>query len=153
MKKQCRRKIYQLVNPIQFAIDGAAITPEAELNLLRMRELSAIDAFAHGWATEQDWHEVSAMNAIAWRLAINGFGVEVIQICQGVKVHLDEADARFKRIGKMGSTGPALQAFRDLYQFHDLQRQSIARSDYENAISEAVKRVKFVKQEAKRVKA
>lgn len=40
MKKQRRRKIWALVNPIQHAIEGATITPESKLNQLKIRELS-----------------------------------------------------------------------------------------------------------------
>ena len=40
MRKKTRRKVWALVNPIQHAIEGAAITPEDKLNQLQLRELT-----------------------------------------------------------------------------------------------------------------
>lgn len=42
MRKKCRRKVWALVNPIQHAIEGAAITPEDKLNQLQLREMAAV---------------------------------------------------------------------------------------------------------------
>ena len=42
----------------------------------------------------------------------------------------------------MGTSGPGLNAFRDVYQYHDLQRQSVARSVYEQAIRRVTDKVK-----------
>ena len=44
MKKQCRRKIWSKINPIEHAIVGAAITPDDLLDKLRLIELSAIES-------------------------------------------------------------------------------------------------------------
>ncbi len=44
MKKHTRRTHYQLINPIQHAIAGAAITDTASLDKLRMIELQALEA-------------------------------------------------------------------------------------------------------------
>ena len=43
-------------------------------------------------------------------------------------------------IGRMGATGPALQCWQDLYEYHDLQRQSVARSVYEEMIRKTTDR-------------
>lgn len=61
-RKQCRRKVWGLVNPIQHAIDRA-------------------------------------------------------------QAGLSDAHDRFKATGRMGLSGPAIQAMRDLAEYHDLQRQ------------------------------
>ena len=42
----------------------------------------------------------------------------------------------------IGVSGPELQALRDGYQFHDLQRQSISRSRYERAIVTTANRIR-----------
>lgn len=75
-----------------------------------------------------EWHEMIALMVIARRMAKAGIGPEVLPVCQEVNRHLVEAKDRFDRIGKMGLTGPGLQAIRDLYDYHDLQRQSVSRS-------------------------
>jgi len=58
MRKQTRRKHWALVNPIQHAIEGAAITPDEKLSQLKLRELAAIEAFAKGKATVREWHHL-----------------------------------------------------------------------------------------------
>lgn len=42
----------------------------------------------------------------------------------------------------MVMSGPGLQALRDLYEYHDLQRQSISRSEYEKWIRTAENRTR-----------
>jgi hypothetical protein len=42
----------------------------------------------------------------------------------------------------MGLTGPGLQALRDVIEWHQLQRGSIARSQYEQAIRLTAARIK-----------
>lgn len=140
MRKTTRRKVYALVNPIQHAIEGACITPERDLDKLRMYELSAIESFCTGRATLADWSAVKAMLNVAETMARRGVGQEVLSVCMQAQDHLIDAAKRFERIGKMGGTGPALQVWRDLYEYHDLQRKSVTRAEYERFIQEAINR-------------
>ena len=142
MRKQCKRKVYALVNPITHAIEGAAITPEDELRTLRLRELAAIDAFAKGLATEREWQDICAMLNLTEVLARRGVGPEALPYCEALQEHLAEAVTRYRVKNRMGTTGPGLQAMRDVFQFHDLQRQSISRSEYEKAIADAINKIK-----------
>lgn len=134
MRKRTVRKVWALINPITHAIDGAVITPEKELDRLRLRELANIDSFRYGRATLADWSELVALMNIAEAMAKSGVGVEVLSVCMQAQDHLVESAARFQRTGKMGATGPALQCWQDLYEYHDLQRTSVARSEYERYI-------------------
>ena len=61
MRKKCKRKVWPLLNPVTHAIEGAAITDTGKLNQLRMVELSAIEAFAKGRATPNDWRTIADM--------------------------------------------------------------------------------------------
>ena len=133
-RKRCKRKVWNLVNPIQHAIDGAGITTDDVLVELRTRELGAIDAFARGKAGLQEWHDITQMLNVCECMAINGIGIEALDTCQKAQEALKESADRFERTGKMGTTGTGLQAFRDLYEYHDLQRKSIARSEYDKQI-------------------
>lgn len=142
MRKQTRRKRYALVNPITFAIEGAAITPDAHLAQLRVRELAALESFRTGTATLQDWSDINAMNNIAETMSRNGIGVEVLSICLQAQDHLIESAKRFEKTRRMGATGPALQCWRDLYEYHDLQRTSVSRSEYERMIKKTTDRVR-----------
>ena len=142
-RKRCRRQVRALVNPITFAIEGAAITNQSALDKLRLVELAAIDAFARGRATVQDWHSMTQMLNLAETMAGMGIGrAEVMPACQAAQAHLIEATQRYERTGRMGTTGPGLQALRNLCEYHDLQRQSIPRSEYEKAIKLAADRIR-----------
>ncbi len=142
MRKRTVRKHYALVNPIEYAIEGAAITHDTDLNKLRMIELQAIEAFRTGKAGLQEWHEINSMMNLAETMAKGGIGVEVESICMQAQAHLIDSAKRYERIGRMGATGPALQCWQDLYEYHDLQRQSVARSVYEEMIRKTTDRLK-----------
>lgn len=142
MRKRTVRKHYALVDPIQHAIEGAAITNGDDLDKLRMIELQALEAFRTGTAGLQEWHEISSMMNLAETMAKGGIGVEVESICMQAQDHLIDSAKRFERIGRMGATGPALQCWQDLYEYHDLQRMSVSRSVYEEMIRKTTDRVR-----------
>lgn len=142
MRKRTRRKVYPLVNPIEHAIEGAAITPDSELSYLRLRELAAIEAFRTGAATIQEWSDLGGLLRIAETMARNGIGVEVLSVCMQAQDHLIESAKRYEATGKMGATGPALTCWRDLHEYHDLQRTSVSRGEYERALREATNRLR-----------
>lgn len=142
MRKRTMRKHYALVNPIQHAMEGAAITSGTDLDKLRMIELQALDAFRTGAAGLREWYEIESMMNVAETMAKHGIGVEVESICMQAQTHLLDSAKRFERIGRMGATGPALQCWSDLYEYHDLQRNSVARSVYEEMIRKTTDRVR-----------
>jgi hypothetical protein len=123
-----------LRNPIQYVKEGLVVTPDEDLNKLRMMELAALEAFRMGQATLAEWHRIKAMMNVAETMARSGIGEEVLSVCMQAQDHLIDAARRFERIGKMGASGPALQCWRDLYEYHDLQRISVPRAEYEKFI-------------------
>jgi len=142
MRKQCRRKVWALVNPIQHAIEGAAITPEEQLNQLKLRELAAIDAFAKGCAGLREWQDIVDMANLCELMASNGVGPEAAEDCAELQACMVEAARRYERTKKMGITGPGLQAMREVFEYHHLQRTSISRGEYERFIRELANRIK-----------
>lgn len=140
-RKHCRRKHYELVNPITLAITGAAITPDNLLDKLRMVELSAIESFTHGLATKADWKALADMLNVAETMARGGVGPEAIESCERAQAGLAESRERYERTKRMGLSGPALQAMRDLHEYHDLQRQSVSRGEYERWIQKTRNRI------------
>lgn len=142
MRKRTRRKVYPLFNPISYAIEGAAFTTERDLDKLRMLELTAIDQFAHGTATVRQWQDITDMLNLCETMAKQGIGPEALEACQRAQAALVEAAARYERTRRMGTTGEGLKAMRDLYEYHDLQRQSISRSEYESAIRVTSNRIR-----------
>lgn len=128
-RKVCRRKHYALVNPIDMAIKGCRPTDQDVLDQIRLRNLSAIDAFAHGRATQDDWREIADMANVSETMALAGVGPEVLQACEAVAEALADAYRRYKATGRLGMTGPQLVALRELHAYYDLQLSSIQRSD------------------------
>lgn len=141
-RKQCRRKVWALVNPIAHAIDGARITSGQKLDQLRMRDLSAIDAFSKGKAGLQEWSDIVAMMNVCEHMAFHGVGHEAKPVCHAAHGHLIDAAKRYEKTKRMGLTGPGLQCLRELYAYHDLQRTSIALSEYEHHILATANRIK-----------
>lgn len=142
MRKHTRRKVYTLVNPILYAMQGAAITPKDLLDKLRLRELAAIEAFRTGNATKQEWRDVSDFLNISETLALDGVGPEAMEACQAAQESLQAAHARYQECESLTLTGRELQTLRDAYEFFDLQRQSIARSRFEEAIQKTANKIK-----------
>ena len=135
MKKQCRRKIWSTnINPIAHAIAGASITDKASLNKLRLGELTALDAMTRGAGTVEDWRLLVDMMNIAETMGKNGIGAEVLEHCAKAQEALHQAALRYEKTRKMGLSGVGINALREIYEYHDLQRLSIPRSVYERMI-------------------
>ena len=141
-RKRCHRKHYPLVDPIACATQGAAITDAGRLDKLRLLELSALEAFRTGKATPEDWRQLADMVNVAETMALDGIGPEVIEPCAQASTALGEAHARYKTHGRLGLSGPQLQSLRNLHEFHDLQRTSISRGEYERAIKKTADRIR-----------
>lgn len=141
-RKKCRRKVWALIDPIAHAIAGAAITDTASLDKLRMLELSAIEAFAKGHATREDWRALADMLNICETMARDGIGPEALPSCMLAQIALGEAQSRYKDGRPLLFKGPELNAVRDAFAYHDLQRSSISRSQYEQAIAKTANRIR-----------
>jgi len=139
MKKQCRRKHWHLIDPIAHAIAGASITDQKSLNKLRLMELSAIESMAKGNGTTEDWQNIANMLNICEVMAISGIGPEALVYCEIAQQSLTEAARRYEIIKRMGLSGEGIQAVREVYAYHDLQRTSISRSEYERMIDKTRK--------------
>jgi hypothetical protein len=141
-RKRTVRRVWALVNPIQYAMAGASITPRKDMDALLLREIAALDAITHGRGGLKEWHDLCAVNNLTQTLAQQGVGPEALEPAHKAETALIDAAARFQRTGRMGFTGEGLQAIRDVIEWHDLQRSSIPRSQYESAIRLTVARVK-----------
>ena len=142
MKKKTKRKVYLLINPIEHAIRGAAISTDDDLRVHRDRENASLQAFRDGTATKVDWHNLNTVVRLAESLAAAGLGVEVMVPAKIAEMHLLQAQERYDRIGKMGTTGLGLQSLQDILEYHDLQRKSIANSVYKNHIDSVINKVR-----------
>lgn len=135
MRKRTRRKIYDTTMcPVTHAIVGASITDEESLEILRKKERGSLEAFRTGVATKQDWNNINAVVQLAESMACANIGPEVMVHVKIAEMHLMDAHDRLNRLGKLGSTGPGLQSFQDIIEYHELQRTAVSRSVYESHI-------------------
>lgn len=141
-RKTCKRRVWALINPISYAIEGASYTPENLLDKLRIRELSAIEAFVTGRAGLQEWSDLTAMHNLCETMAHGGVGPEALENCAAVEGELVAAAKCFEATRRMEITATGLEAFHNLFAWHDLQRQSIPRGEYEHWIKKTGDRMR-----------
>jgi hypothetical protein len=134
--------VYQLVNPISYAIEGATITPDDILDKLRQRELTSIEAFRMGQADLADWKMINDMANLCEVMSKSGIGPEALEAAERTHEYLLEAYHRYNKTKRMGTSGLGLVAFRDCYEYHDLQRQSISRSVYEQMLTKTMNQIR-----------
>lgn len=135
MRKKCKRRVWSTdINSIAYAIAGASIADKQSLDKLRLCELTAIDNMVHGRGTVEDWRWLADVMNIAETMGVNGIGPEVLPHCQIAQEALYEAAKRYEITKRMGLSGLGIKAIKDVWEYHDLQRTSIARSQYERMI-------------------
>ena len=142
MRKRCKRKVYPLLNSLAHGIAGAAISDEAALDKLRLCELSALDSMVMGKGTPHDFRWLCDVLNIAECMAKDGIGIELLPICEQAQKELLNAKERYDKHGTLGLSGVGIQVLRELLQMHDLQRTSVARSEYEKAIRKTQNKVR-----------
>lgn len=124
------------------AVLGACVSADKPLNTLRLAELSAIDEMVTGKGTTESWRWICDVINIAQTMGNMGIGPEVLPICEVAQKGLLEAAKRYQETKRMGVDGVTLNAIRELHEFHDLQRTSVARSVYEQAIKKTADRIR-----------
>jgi len=143
VKKRCKRKVWSTnINTIAHAMAGAAVSDKQSLDKLRICELSAIDAMTKGLGTTEDWRWLADVLNIAETMGKAGIGPEVLPYCEEAQKALLKAAERYQKTGKMGLCGQGIKAIKDVWEFHDLQRTSIPRSDYEKMIRKTANYIK-----------
>lgn len=135
MRKKCKRKVWSTtINPIAHAISGAAVADDASLNKLRLCELSAIDAMTKGMGTPHDFRWICDVLNIGETMGKAGIGPEILPFCKKAQEALLEAKDRFDKTGKLILSGVGIKAVKEVWMYHEAQRTSISRSEYEKMI-------------------
>lgn len=142
MRKRCKRKVYQLMNVVSLAIEGATITPDDKLAELQKGEKAYLDALVDGTDDLSGYYGICAMLGISETMACNGIGPEVMQACKVAEFSLIKLKNRYDRWGKWDITEGEKHAIRELMEWHHLQRTSISRGEYERFIEKATNRMK-----------
>jgi len=134
MRKRTKRKMWNLIDPIQHAIVGAAITHREKLDKLRMMEYSALDSMTKGSGTVTDWRILVDVLNLSEMMGKGGIGPEVLPICEKAQASLHKAAMRYQETMQMGLDGVGIKSIRDLIEYADLQQGSIPRSEFEKYI-------------------
>jgi hypothetical protein len=142
MRKKTKRKVWNLIDPIQHGIIGASITQRDKLNQLRLLEYSALDAMTKGSGTIQDWRTLVDVLNLSEMMARGGVGPEVLPVCQKAQDSLHKAALRYEDTKKMGLDGQGIVAIRELIEYADLQQSSISRSEFEKYIKKTKNYIK-----------
>ncbi len=141
MKKKCKLKVYPLRNPITHAIEGACITTDDKLELLKAHELKMIDALS-GDDGLSGYYGLCELLGCAETMAKAGIGPEVLEPCANAQAVLIKLHTRFKRWNKWDITPSEKQTLIDLMEWHHLQRTSVARSQYEGYLKLATNKMR-----------
>lgn len=142
MKRKFRPKWSRDCNLLARVVTGVLPTPEGLLERQRMTELQAIEAFAKGYATPDDFRVMADVLNVAETFALSGVGPEVLKVCECAQRELIAAKERFDRIGKLGLTAAGLNWLRELYAYADLQRTSVDWATYERIIVKTANRIR-----------
>lgn len=135
MRKHCKRKVWSTrIDPIAHAIAGASIADSKSLDKLRLGELAAIDSMTKGSAIVSDWRWLVDVVNIAEMMGKNGIGPEVLDYCKVAQEELYKAARQYEKTKVMNLSSIGIKAVKDVWEFHDLQRTSISRSEYERMI-------------------
>ena len=134
MRKRTKRKIWNLIDPIQHAVVGAAITPRQTLDKLRFLEYAALDAITKGMGTVQDWRTLVDVLNLSEVMAKGGVGPEVLPVCAKAQEALHKAAMRYQETMRMGLDGLGIVAIRELIEYADLQQASISRAEFEQYV-------------------
>lgn len=144
MRKHCKREHYQVlgVDTIRTAIEGAAITDDSRLLRLQIAESNALNLMVKGEGGVAQWRDLCDVVNIAETMASKGVGVEAMPCIQVAHQALLEAARRYEKTKKMGLSAKGIEALRDVFEYHHLQRTSITRSEYEGFIDLTARRIR-----------
>lgn len=143
MRKRCKRKVWATnIDTVAHAIAGACVTDTWSLNQLRQNELTALETIKAGEGGVQEWRILVDMMNIAEMMGKKGIGPEVLEHCKTGNKAMQEAAKRYETTKKIVLSGEGLKALGDIMEYHDLQRTSIARSEYEKMIRKTANYIK-----------
>lgn len=138
-RKKTHRKVWLLINPLAHVLEGVKPLSADKLAQLQTRELSSLDALAHGRGGLREWQDMTAMLNLCEGMAHLFTGSEIMDACTAAQAELLAAAERYQRTQVMGLSASGLQALRHLFEWHDLQRTSVTLGEYEKEIARAIR--------------
>lgn len=143
--RQRRSKRYVLhITPLETAIRNAATAPKQSRDLLATADLSTLDTITRGKGRLSDFRylvDVSNLCEVLARDYRIG-GDEVLEAVKSAESAFLSCAARIEKTGKIGFSGPELQAVREMLQWAAAQREAASRGVYLAAIKLLSARIK-----------
>lgn len=142
-RKSCKRRVYPLnPNIVGHVIEGIGFAAKSKLDKLRLLELSQIESLANGSGTLQDLRGLTDCLNLCETVADAGVGPEALPACEKAQEAILSIMGRYETRKKIEALPAELEALRDLFAFHDLQRQVISIADYERYILKTAARIR-----------
>lgn len=116
------------------ALDARAMAADQQLDLVIFCS-SALDALAHGQATDIDVNNLAMISNLSMILCERGIGGNVLDDVIEAQCAVVEIQQRQARTGRIGASGPGLQALRDLVDIHEQQLEAAPMGEVRAAIS------------------
>lgn len=143
MRKQCKRRVYALnANLVSHVIEGARSISQQKLDKIRLLELSQLEALATGKATMADLLGMRDMLNLAETMADSYIGPEAKEACQKAQDAIISIMRRLDRWGKIEAVQGELEALRELFAWHDAQRQAISVAEFERMLNKTMARMR-----------
>lgn len=137
--KSCLRRSKRYVaamTPLALAIRNAATAPKQARNTLELSDLSTLDSIVHGKGRLSDFRYLVDVCNLCEVLAkdFKIGGDEVLASVKAAETAFLSCAARIETTGKIGFSGPELQAVREMLEWAQAQREAASRGVYLAAI-------------------
>lgn len=144
--KSCQRKRRYVVRltPWETAVRNASIAPKQSRDILTTAELSTLDQITKGKGRLSDFRMLVDASNLAEVLAkdFKIGGEEVLHAVKAAESAFLACARRIEERGKIGFSGPELQAVREMLEWAQAQRDACSRGVYLAAIKLLGARVK-----------
>lgn len=129
-------------NLLARVVTGVLPTPEGLLERQRMAEYQALEAFAKGRATPDDFRTLADVLNVAETFARNGVGPEVLETIEQAQRELISAKGNFDTYGKLHVNPAGMVFLRDLLEYAELQRTAVDWQTYAKMIEKTHNRIR-----------
>ena len=145
--KSCRRRskrYVEFITPLETAIRNAATAPKQSRDLLATADLSTLETITRGKGRLSDFRYLVDISNLVEVLAKDYRigGDEVLEAVKSAESAFLSCAVRIEKTGKIGFSGPELQAVREMLQWAAAQREAASRGVYLSAIKLLSARVK-----------
>lgn len=142
-RKRCKRRVYAVKsNLVSHVIEGARSISEQKLNKIRLLELSQLEALATGKGTMTDLLGMRDMLNLSETMADHHIGREAKEACQKAQDAIISIMARMGQDKAISVLPGELEALRDLFAWHDAQRQAISVAEFERMLDKTLARMR-----------